>query len=84
MFRILVSTTCEKELTKLSKNLLKKIIELIDSLEANPFPKGVIKLKGHGDLYRIRKGDHRIIYSVDIKKRIITILIVRNSKDTYR
>lgn len=84
MFRILVSTTCEKELAKLPKNLLKKIIELIDSLGANPFPKGVVKLKGSGDLYRIRKGDHRIIFSVVIKKRIITILIVRNRKDAYR
>ena len=84
MYKISVSASCEKELLKLPKNALKKLITVIDSLSSDPFPKSVLKLKGSSALYRIRKGDHRIIYSVDVKKKCITILIVRDRKDAYR
>ena len=36
----------------------------IDNLENDPRPSGVVKLSGEENLYRIRVGNYRIIYSI--------------------
>ncbi|MGQ0738021.1 MAG: type II toxin-antitoxin system RelE family toxin [Bacteroidota bacterium] len=48
-------------------------------------PGGVKKLKGEKeDLYRIRSGDYRIIYSIEDKIRIVDIRKIGHRKDIYR
>ncbi|MES1217243.1 MAG: type II toxin-antitoxin system RelE/ParE family toxin, partial [Bacteroidota bacterium] len=57
----------------------------ISSLAQNPRPLGVKKLKGSTeDLYRIRSGDYRVIYSVDDEIRIVDIRKVGHRKDIYK
>ena len=41
------------------------------------------KLKGRNDIYRVRKGDLRIIYRI-VKERIFILTIERRSGKTYR
>ena len=54
----------------------------LESLKTNPRPRGTKKLTGN--IFRIRIGDWRIIYSINDKDRLITIgKIARRSEDTY-
>ena len=39
-------------------------MERLRELEDDPFPRGVAKIRGRGDTYRIRVGDYRILYEV--------------------
>lgn len=41
------------------------------------------KLKGRNDIYRVRKGDLRIIYRI-VKEKIFILTIERRSEKTYR
>jgi len=41
------------------------------------------KLKRRDDIYRVRKGDLRIIYRI-VKKKIFILTIERRSEKTYR
>ncbi|HEX6573503.1 MAG TPA: type II toxin-antitoxin system RelE/ParE family toxin, partial [Gemmatimonadaceae bacterium] len=56
----------------------------IDLLAVDPRPHGAVKLSGDEDLYRIRTGDYRIIYSV--VDRVLTILVIAigHRREVYR
>ncbi|MBS1512507.1 MAG: type II toxin-antitoxin system RelE/ParE family toxin [Bacteroidetes bacterium] len=84
-YTIIIQQSAQKELKKLPYTELKKIQKLILSLAKNPFPKGSLKLEGTNEkLYRVRKGDYRIIYTVDHHIVTITILKIAHRRDVYR
>ena len=45
---------------------------------------GCRKLEGAEDLWRIRIGDYRVIYSVDDSGRVVDITAIRHRSDVYR
>ena len=55
----------------------------IDALSAEPRPPGAIKLAGRDD-FRIRVGDHRIVYAVDDGNRHITVARIAHRREVYR
>lgn len=59
-------------------------MEKIDSLISEPFPSQSIRISGSERLYRLRVGDHRIIYEVDSKTMDITIHHIRDRSVVYR
>lgn len=68
-------------LPKTMKVLIKKAIE--SRLTADPIGLGKplrYSFIGHR---RIRVGDYRIVYRVDEKSRIVTIVIIKHRKDVY-
>ena len=73
-----------KDLDRIPEKDLVRIDKTIQPLALQPHPAGVKKLVGQENLYRIRQGDYRIIYTVDRKARIVSILGVRHRKDAYR
>lgn len=60
-----------------------KVAKDINSLIANPRPKGYKKLKGFEDLYRLRCGKYRIIYTVIDTILIVTVIRIANRGDVY-
>lgn len=73
-----------KAIEHIGKPFSNKIKDAIDGLAENPKPFGYIKLKDETeDIYRIRVGDYRILYSIDDVVRIVEIRNVGNRKDIY-
>jgi mRNA interferase RelE/StbE len=61
-----------------------RIAQAILKLEDDPRPPGCRKLQGL-DGWRVRAGDWRIIYHIDDKAQVVTIVEVRRRReDTYR
>ena len=83
-YEIIFARTARKELELLDNNFIRRILRKIESLVTNPRPAGCEKLKGHENLWRVRVGDYRIVYSIFDDKKIIDISIVRHRKDAYR
>ena len=83
-YTIVFSRSAEKQLEAVPKDDLKKIAKRIDKLQQDPFPLGHEKLSGKEDLYRIRQGNFRVIYSVEGKKLIILILKIGHRREIYR
>lgn len=50
----------------------------------NPRPQGVKELAGEDDVYRIREGDYRIIYTIRDKELIVLVVKIGDRKETYR
>jgi mRNA interferase RelE/StbE len=83
-YAIEVSATAEKQLRKLDSPALGCIVKSIKELASDPRPRGCKKFHGYEDVYRIRTGNFRIIYSVEDRKLLIIILKVRHRKAIYR
>ncbi|HEX5138271.1 MAG TPA: type II toxin-antitoxin system RelE/ParE family toxin [Planctomycetota bacterium] len=53
-------------------------------LGSDPRPAGCRKLHAADDLWRVRIGDYRVIYSIDDSKRRVDVNAVRHRSDAYR
>lgn len=85
MYKIIVDHSAEKDLGALSKEVVRKIVKVIDKLANDPKPSGVRKLKASDEnLYRVRSGDYRIVYAITEEIQIVNIRRVRHRKDVYR
>lgn len=82
-YSVLIKASAAKELERLRDKLRRQLAKRIHALAKNPRPAGSEKLTGD-DLYRIRQGDHRIVYSIE--DAVLTVLVVRigNRRDVYR
>jgi len=82
-YEILFKESVWKELKKVPKNDLKRILSRIENLGDDPRPKGCEKLTGH-ELYRVRQENYRIVYSIQDSELIVWIIKVGHRKNVYR
>lgn len=71
MYRIIIKKKAKKFIDKLPINERKRIVEEIKRL---PNGENIKKLKGRDDLFRLRVGNYRIIYTVD--HGILTVFVI--------
>ncbi len=76
--------SAEGELRKIDPQRIPRIIQAVDSLTNNPLPRGSRKLHQTENEYRIRVGDYRVIYQVDVKTKIVIIYHLRHRREAYR
>jgi mRNA interferase RelE/StbE len=81
-----VSPRAERDLKKLyrqSRQDYDRVRAAIRPLASDPRPPGCKPLSGSTG-WRIRIGDHRVIYAIDDEERIVTILGVAHRREVYR
>ena len=84
MFLVSFKDSARKELLKLPNKELEKVLIAIELLQMNPRPIGVKKLVGvHHHFWRIRVGNYRVVYSIEDKIKIVTIIRIGHRKDIY-
>jgi mRNA interferase RelE/StbE len=83
-YEIEISRSAEKQLRRLSRRDQERIVRAILPLARDPVPKGSRKLSGYEDVFRIRVGHYRILYSVSSGKLVIIILKIGHRRDVYR
>jgi mRNA interferase RelE/StbE len=76
--------SADKALRRLPTKAQRRIVTAVDSLAENPRPAGCTKLAGEENLWRIRVGDYRVVYSISDKDLIVLVLRVAHRKDVYR
>ena len=83
-YNVSFKPSVEKDLRPLPKSVVARVIEQIEHLKTEPFPRQAIKLSGAERLYRLRVGDYRIVYEVDISAKQVMIHYVRHRREVYR
>jgi mRNA interferase RelE/StbE len=73
-----------RELMKLPQATQERILTAIEGLEVEPRPRGVKKLSGSENYYRIRIGQYRVLYEIRDAVLLVLILTVGNRRDVYR
>ncbi len=83
-YRIELRHIAQKQLNELPERDYTAIAEIIYSLAQKPRPKRVKKLADSG-LWRIRVRKYRVVYAIDDRTRLVTIVrIARRREDTYK
>jgi mRNA interferase RelE/StbE len=85
VYSLSIKPSAAKEIQSISdKATLMRLIEKVKSLATQPRPLGSEKLAGRPNLYRVRQGNYRVIYSVDDEARVVDVVKVGHRRDVYR
>lgn len=87
VFKLIFSEEFEKQFNKLGdKKLQRQVVKKILTLKSNPLQGKMltaIEDKIVGKLYRIRIGDHRVVYGINQTKKEIYLITVGHRKNIY-
>ncbi len=83
-FEIRWRSSTKKDLRRIARDNVARILETVSKLAVEPLPHGSEKLTGSEHTYRIRVGDYRVIYEVVKNENAVEIQRVRHRKDVYR
>ena len=83
-YRVEIHSAAQKQMLSLPKEAQVKVARSIDHLGNTPRPPRVKKLADSG-LWRIRVGQHRVVYAIDDEAQLVTIVrVARRKESTYK
>jgi len=83
-YGITFARSARKELEALDAASVRRIFSKIESLSRRPRPRNCVKLRGKSNLWRMRVGVYRVIYSINDREKLIDVITVRHRRDVYR
>ncbi len=83
MYKVELRRRVRQSLDKLPEKDHRVVITALESLEQEPRPRGVEKIRGT-ELWRIRKGDYRVIYYINDQEQTIAVVRIGHRRDVYR
>jgi mRNA interferase RelE/StbE len=83
-YDVVLTSSAEKELKKLSGQLIARIVPRVENLASNPRPPGCEKLQGGDREWRIRVGDYRVVYTIDHAKLLVEATRIRHRSEVYQ
>ena len=82
--RIKIAKSAFNRLKQLPEDIKTRLIKTINGLSTDPRPDNCVPIKGKKNAYRIRKGNYRIIYTINDDYLLILIIRIGHRKDIYR
>jgi mRNA interferase RelE/StbE len=84
-YRGLIKPSAAKEIEAVGqKEDRQRIVTRIRSLGRDPRPFGSEKLSGKGNLYRLRVGRYRVVYSIGDAELVVVVVRAGHRKSVYR
>ena len=84
MYAVLLEAAAERSLRRLDAAVFIRVASALRSLAGNPRPHGCRKLTGSDRDWRVRVGDHRIVYEIDDRAREVRVMRIRHRREAYR
>ncbi len=84
MYEVYLERAAERDLRRLSAEQFYRIISEIQTLAKDPRPAGCRKITSSKSDWRIRIGEHRVIYELDEQARVERVMRVRHRREAYR
>lgn len=82
-YRIDFHPSAKKNLSRLPKDIYRRIRDRVMGLEENPRPPNSRKLVGSEE-WRLRIGQWRVVYLVDDAKHEVYITVIAHRREVYR
>ena len=82
-YRLLIKPSAARELEGIPKKDRQRLVTRLRSLTTDPRPSGCEKLSGE-DLFRIRQGKYRVLYSVGDEELVILVIRIGHRREVYR
>jgi mRNA interferase RelE/StbE len=84
VYRVLTTPDADKQLAKLDGSVRARVAQRVDQLAENPRPAGCKKLKGDDNLWRVRAGDYRIVFSIHDDVLLVLVVRIAHRREVYR
>lgn len=81
-YEIIFKKSVAKDLRRIPKKDVARILKRINALAENPRPPGCEKLSGR-ERYRVRQGVYRIVYATSDQQLCVTIVMVDHRREVY-
>ena len=82
-YRIEWRNSTKKDLKRISRKEISRIVKAVEALSKEPRPTGSKKLSGSESTYRIRVGSYRVVYEIDDEVILIEVVKVGHRKNIY-
>lgn len=82
-FDVRFKKSVAKDLRRIPKADVKRILDRIRQLGGNPRPLGCEKLSSL-ERYRIRQGVYRILYEIEDQELIVVVVKIAHRREAYR
>ncbi len=83
-FRVELAPPARKQIAGLDKTIATRILRKLDELAEDPRPAGCKKLQGDDNLWRVRVGDYRIVFSIFDDVLLVIVARIAHRRDVYR
>ncbi len=84
LYEVTFTAAALRDLKKMQADACRRLLAAIKALALEPRPDGVKKLKGRlRGYYRIRVGDHRVIYDVRDRELVVLVVRVADRREAY-
>jgi mRNA interferase RelE/StbE len=82
-YKVEFSKRVRKDFREIPEHDANRILSKIKALAEEPLPADSKKLKGE-ELFRIRLGNYRVIYSIEDEKMLVFVVKLGHRKDVYK
>jgi mRNA interferase RelE/StbE len=83
VYRVTIAASAKRELFALSANAILRILPKIRALANDPRPANCKKLRGARNLWRIRIGDYRVVYTVNDAAKTVDVTRIAHRREAY-
>jgi len=83
-YSVVVLPSAIRQINSLPKKGRKRVWDRVEALAKNPRPSGAKQLKNRDRYWRLRVGEYRVIYSIEDKKLLVTVVRVGHRREVYR
>ncbi|HMM96240.1 type II toxin-antitoxin system RelE/ParE family toxin [Phycicoccus sp.] len=83
-YRIQLAPAAVRQLRKLDPAARRRVQAAIELLADQPRPSGAKKLVGGDGEWRVRTGDHRIVYEIRDEVLLVLVVAVGHRRDIYQ
>ena len=82
-YKLLIKPSAVKEIEALPVKDRRRVVMRVRALATDPRPPGCEKLSGN-NLYRVRQGHFRVLYSISDSESMLIVLKVGHRREVYR
>lgn len=82
-YRVELTTAVARQVRKLEPSARRRVLTALTALETEPRPAGVRKLAGLDNAWRVRIGDHRVLYEIEDDVLLVTVFRVGNRREVH-
>ncbi len=82
-YSVEIKVSARKELDALPDHVLARVVGKLEALADVPRATGCKKLKGYKDQWRIRIGDWRVVYLIDEKVKLVSVVRIAHRREVY-
>ena len=84
MYEIFIERRAERDLKRMPAEDFSRVSRAVRAPATEPRPAGCRKIEGSKSDWRIRVGDHRVVYEIDDGTQAVRIMRVRHRSEVYR